>query len=136
MANALYGLSKQGFGDADIDWSAGNIKALLVDTSAYTVSINVDQFLDDISGSAVLSTSGNLASKTNVLGVMDSDSVVFVSVPNTGDTGNAIVFYEDSGTPATSPLIAYFDTAVSGLPVTPDGSNVTVNPNASGWFTL
>jgi hypothetical protein len=35
------------------------------------------------------------------------------------------VIYKDTGTAATSPLIAYIDTA-TGLPVTPNGGDITV----------
>jgi hypothetical protein len=42
----------------------------------------------------------------------------------------------DTGTAATSPLVAYIDTGVTGLPVTPNGGNITVTWNASGIFQL
>ena len=37
----------------------------------------------------------------------------------------AIVIYVDTGTEATSPLIAYIDTA-TGLPITPNGGDIIV----------
>ena len=37
----------------------------------------------------------------------------------------AIIIYVDSGTEATSPLIAYIDTA-TGLPITPNGGDIIV----------
>jgi hypothetical protein len=43
----------------------------------------------------------------------------------TGDQSEALVIYKDTGSAATSPLIAYIDTA-TGLPVTPNGADVTV----------
>ena len=43
----------------------------------------------------------------------------------TGDPSEALLIYKDTGTEATSPLIAYIDTA-TGLPVTPNGGNITV----------
>jgi hypothetical protein len=46
------------------------------------------------------------------------------------------VIYVDTGTAATSPLVAYIDTGVTGLPVTPNGGNITVTWNASGIFAL
>ena len=42
-----------------------------------------------------------------------------------GATINAIVIYKDTGTEATSPLIAYIDTA-TGLPITPNGGDIIV----------
>jgi hypothetical protein len=46
------------------------------------------------------------------------------------------VIYKDTGTASTSPLIGYFDVVASGLPVTPNGGNITVTFNASGIFAL
>ena len=37
---------------------------------------------------------------------------------------------------ATSPLVAYIDTGVTGLPVTPNGGDIAVAWNASGIFAL
>ena len=42
-----------------------------------------------------------------------------------GSTINAIVIVKDTGTEATSPLIAYIDTA-TGLPITPNGGDIIV----------
>jgi uncharacterized protein YigE (DUF2233 family) len=46
------------------------------------------------------------------------------------------VIYIDTGTAGTSPLVAYIDTGVTGLPVTPNGGNINVTWNASGIFAL
>lgn len=123
MANALYDLGRQAFLDADIDWSANNIKVILVDTGAYTVNLATDQFLSIIPGGAIIATSGNLASKTSTAGVADAADVTFNAV--SGASVEALVIYQDTGVAGTSRLIAYIDTA-SGLPVTPNGGNITV----------
>lgn len=123
MANAMYGLGRQAFAEAAINWTADDIKLVLVDTGSYTVSINVDQFLDDIAGGAIIATSSNFGSKTNVLGVLDAGDVTLTAV--TGAQCEALVIYKDTGVSSTSPLIAYFDTA-TGLPVTPNGSDITI----------
>lgn len=44
-----------------------------------------------------------------------------------------IYFY--NGNVATDALIAYIDSG-TGLPVTPNGGDINVTVNASGWFTL
>src|SRR5574338_421363 len=44
----------------------------------------------------------------------------------TGDVSEAILVYKDTGVEATSPLIAYIDTVSSGLPVTPNGGDITI----------
>lgn len=53
-----------------------------------------------------------------------------------GATAEAILIYQDSGTATTSPLVAWLDTDVTGLPVTPSGDDVTITWNASGIFQL
>jgi hypothetical protein len=123
MANALYGKGREKFLNADIDWAADNIKIVLVDVADYTVSIDTHEFLSDIAAGARVATSGNLASKTSTLGVADAADVTLTAV--TGDQSEALVIYKDTGSAATSPLIAYMDTA-TGLPVTPNGADITI----------
>jgi hypothetical protein len=123
MANALYDKGRQKFLEGSIHWGSDDIKVILVDTADYTVDLAVDEFLDDIDGDAVIATSANLGTKTTTGGVADAADVTFSAV--TGDQSEALVIYKDSGTASTSPLIAYIDTA-SGLPVTPNGGDITV----------
>jgi hypothetical protein len=123
MANALYDKGRQKFLDADIDWSADNIKVVLVDAADYTVNLSTHEFLSDVAAGGRVATSGNLASKTSTAGVADAADVTFTAV--TGDQSEALVIYKDTGSAATSALIAYIDTA-TGLPVTPNGADITV----------
>ena len=123
MANALYDLGRQAFLEGSIAWFTDSIKAVLVDTTLYTVNLATHQFLSSIASGARVSTSGNFTTKTSSAGVADADDVTFSLV--TGAQVEAIVIYKDTGSPATSPLIAYIDTA-TGLPVTPNGGNITV----------
>lgn len=123
MANALYGLARKKFLDGDIDWLADDIKVILVDAADYSVSIDVDEFLDDIAAGARVATSANLGTKDSTLGVADAADVVLSSV--TGDESEALVIYKDTGVEGTSPLIAYIDSA-TGLPVIPNGGDITI----------
>jgi hypothetical protein len=124
MANALYDLGRQAFLEGEIDWADDNIKVLLVDTADYVVNLATDQYHSDVTAAGIVATSGNLGSKTVTNGVADAADVTFSAV--TGDASEALVIYKDSGASATSPLIAYIDTASAGLPVTPDGGDITV----------
>lgn len=133
MANGLYAYFKEQ-ALSGLDLTSVNVKAVLVDSADYTVDLANHQDLADIAAGARVATSANLSSKTVTGGTFDSADVTFTSV--TGDQSEAIVLYYDSGTEATSTLIGYWDTASSGLPVTPDGNNITVTVNASGWFSL
>jgi hypothetical protein len=123
MANAIYDAGREAFLNADIDWTADNIKAVLVDTALYTVNLATHNALDDIAGGARNATSANLGTKTSTAGVADAADVTFTAV--TGATVEAVVLYKDTGVESTSLLIAYIDTA-TGLPFTPSGGNVTV----------
>lgn len=137
MANVLYPLFKQGLLSPGLDLSTLTLKAVLVDTGAYTYSAG-HQFLSSVPSGARAGTPQTLASKTVALGVFDAADVTFPSVPAGTSTGagiEAAVIYVDTGTEATSRLIAYIDTA-TGLPVTPNGGNITVTWDATGIFAL
>lgn len=123
MANALYGKGRQKFLEGTISWSADNIKAVLVDAADYTVAIDTHEFLSDIPSGGRVATSGNMGTKTTTLGVADAADFTFSAV--TGDPSEIIVFYKDTGSAATSPLIAYIDTA-TGMPVTPNGGDINI----------
>lgn len=123
MANVLYELGRQAFGDGDISWSSDNIRAILIDTDDYTVNLTTDEFLSDIPAAARVAVSSNLTGKVNVFGVMDADDVSYVSV--TGDECEAIVLYLHTGTEGTSILIGYIDNATN-LPVTPVGGGIDI----------
>lgn len=130
MANALFDKGREGFLGGDIDWDAHNIKLILVDHGVDTPVPATDDFLDDIASGARVATSGNFTTKTKTNGVADADDVTLTAV--TGATVESIVIYND--TPATEAgkhLIAFIDTA-TGLPLTPNGGNVTVQWQTGG----
>lgn len=122
--NSLYGKGREGFLGGDIDWDADTIKVAAIDTGLYTVSIDAHQFLSDVVVGARIATSSALSAKTKALGVAGASNVVWSAV--TGNSIEAIVIYQDTGSPATSRLIAYIDSA-TGLPVTPNGGDINLN---------
>jgi len=135
MADALYGLGRNKFLTGDIDWVNDTIKLYLIDTADYTVSIDVDEFADDVTTAGKVATA-TLTGNSATLGVANATSpTVFSSV--TGDVSEALVLWKDTGTQSTSPLIAYIDGA-TGLPVTPNGGdiNVTWDTGANKIFKL
>ena len=134
MANKLYPKTKKQFLQAGIDLSAVNVRAMLVDAGAYTYS-DAHDFLDDIPSGARIAVSGNLSNKAfGDDGSFDSDDPTFVAVA--GASIEVIVLYVHTGTESTSRLIMYQDTGVTGLPLTPDGSDVQITVDAAGWFVL
>lgn len=134
MANAIYPLFKQALlnGSAP-DLTAGAVKVLLVDLADYTYSA-AHQFLSDVPVAAREETSAALSSVTVTNGTLDSANPVFTAA--TGDTCEALILFNDTGSAGTSHLIAYYDTGVTGLPVTLNGGDVNVTVNASGWLSL
>lgn len=123
MASALYDKGRQGFLDGSIDWDTDDIRAILIDAGAYTVNLATHDNLDDIAAGARIAVSGALAGKTVVDGVADANDVTFTAV--TGASVEAIVLYKHTGVESTSRLIAFIDSG-TGLPVTPNGGNITV----------
>lgn len=131
MASVLYPKAKESFLKADLDLDS-TIRAVLIDTGTYTYNAAHDNY-DDLSG-VVGSESGALASKTFTNGVFDAADITFTAV--TGATVEAIVLFLDTGTASADKLIAYIDSAASGLPVTPNGGDITISWHASGIFSL
>lgn len=128
MANQLYPKAKEAFLGALIDMDTDDIRACLART-AYNAS---HQFLSDITD--IVATSSQLTSPTITNGVFDTADIVYPTVA-AGASTPYIILYKSTGVAGTSRLIAHIDTA-TGLPVTPDGTNINVTVNASGWFTL
>ena len=123
MANTLYDSARQGFLEAQINWLTDTMKVLLVDSGAYTPNVSTHQFLADIPISSRIAGPVTLTSKTTTGGAADAADVTFTSV--SGASIDMIVIYKDTGTEATSPLIAMIDTA-TGLPITPNGGDIIV----------
>lgn len=134
MANAIYPKYKEALLDglSNIDIKDGTVKVTLVDLADYTYSAAHD-FIDDVPSGARVATA-TLSGKTVTSGTFDADDATFTSV--TGDQSEALVFWIDTGTEATSRLVYFCDTGVTGLPVTPNGGNISLAFNASGIFSL
>lgn len=133
MANAIYPIYKAALlgGLTNIDLDGGTVKAALVDTGTYTYSAAHD-FYNDVTG--VVGTPQTIANTTVTAGLFDGDNVTYTAV--TGNSVEAIIIYIDTGVSSTSRLVAYIDTSVTGLPVTPNGGDITITWHASGIFQL
>jgi len=123
MANTLYDKGRQRFLEGQFNWLTETIKVYLVSTSAYTVNASTHEFISDISSSARIAGPVTLTAKSTAGGAADAGDATFTAV--SGGAIGAIVIYADTGTEATSPLIAYLDTA-TGLPITPNGGDIIV----------
>lgn len=138
MANAIYPLYKQSLlaGDANADLdnntSADGPFVALVDTDTYTYSA-AHQFYSSLSG--IVGTDQRITNPTVTTGTLDGDNLTFTAV--SGASVEALVIYrKNAGANTTWRLVAYIDTGVTGLPVTPNGGDITVTWNASGILTL
>jgi Cu/Ag efflux protein CusF len=130
MANAVYPKFKEALidGASNVDLNDATVKAVLIDTNDVTYNAAHD-FYDDVSAGAV-GTPQTIANTTVTNGLFDGDNVTFTAL--SGDPCEAILIFIDTGTPATSRLVAWLDTGVTGLPVTPNSGDVTITWNASG----
>jgi hypothetical protein len=131
MANAMYAKGREGFLDGSIDYDTDDIRHVLTDEGAAAFD-STDDNLDDLSAGTI-ATSGAYASKTKTDGTADAADVTHTAV--SGASVEAINVYKHTGTASTSRVICNIDTG-TGLPVTPNGGDITVQWNASGIFTL
>lgn len=139
MANTLYtNFRNQAVGGGSlgpIDMDADTIKVFLVDNADYTFSAahtNMSQLTS--AGRVANATLASKTAGTVGTGVFDSADPTFSAV--TGDQSESLVLLKDTGTESTSPLIAYYDTFGSGMPVTPNGGNIVVTVDSNGWFSF
>lgn len=126
MTNVVYPKYKEALlgGSANISLSSGTVKAALVDTGVTAYNAAHD-FYDDIS-SAVIGTPVALSSNKVVTnGIFDCDTNPSFTGLVSAPTIEAIVVYIDTGTPATSRLVAFIDSA-TGLPVSAGATQVDV----------
>jgi len=144
MPNAIYPKWKeqieQGTASALLNGSGvTGVYVALVDTAIYTYNA-ADEFYDaggagDVVDGVVGTPMEIGATKTYTDGTFDGADVTFTSV--TGASVEALViFIKNAGAQTTWRLVSYIDTSVTGLPVTPNGGNITITWSASGIFTL
>jgi len=135
MANALYNTFKQDSLKKIFDFVNDTIKASLIDSADYTYSAAHDEYSGgsrDVAAAAIVAESAALTTKTETNGTFDSDDFTWSAV--SGDQSEAIILWDDTLT--NDRLIAFYDTSITGMPVTPNSGNINVTVNASGWFSL
>lgn len=125
MASARYPEAMAAYQRGEIDMLADDIVALVYDGSY----LATDAFIDDLAGT-ILGRSGPLTGKTVLLGIFDADNEEVATV---GGNADAIIIAKDTGSDATSRVIAYLQFP-SPQPVT--GAGVSLVWNALGIFEL
>lgn len=141
MANAIYPIFKTALGTAaanvslNVNDATDGVFCSLIDTGTYTFSAAHD-FFNDLSG--IVGTDQRIVNNTFgtvAQGVFDGDNITYTAV--SGNSVEALVLYRhNSGANTTWRLVLYLDTSQTGLPVTPNGGDITVTWSASGIFGL
>lgn len=144
MANALFTIYRNnilGHNDfTNVQLDADTLKAMFVDHADDTPAPTTDQDIADIASAARVPAIGScptLGSKTIGVvadGTFDSGDILFSAL--SGDQVESAILFKDTGAEGTSILVAFYDTFVSGMPLTPNGGDVTLAPNASGLFQV
>jgi hypothetical protein len=143
MANTVFTYGKSGIGGA-INLATDTIKAALLMSNNNAAATEDAQFLtnltlDECNGSGyariTLTTPTVTPDTTNNKGVWDMDNIIFVLVGTSTRTVTGILIYKHVGADSANIPIAYIDTA-TGLPITPNGSSITVSIAAGGLITI
>lgn len=135
MANTVVDAIRNGVWNSGLpDLTSLTIRAMFIDNADDTV-VAGDDFINDVASAArvpAIASCPALASKTNGVvgvGIFDAADTVFSSL--SGDASEQLILFEDSGVEATSDIFCFWDTA-TGLPLTPNGGNVTAAWAAGG----
>jgi len=121
-----------------VDLDADTIKCIFIDHTDDTPVVG-DDFLDDFVGTSVPATQaacptlGTKTIGTVAVGVFDAADTVFTTL--SGDQVESLVLFKATGTDGTSDLICRWDTA-TGLPLTPNGADVTIAWASGGILTV
>lgn len=117
-----------------IDFNTDNIDASLLDQtdSGSITAANVDY--DEVDGATVVATEDVSVASISGGIVTLSGAVTFSAV--TGDAADYLTVWKNSGSPATSPLAITWDSATTGLPVTPNGGDIIATWGSNQLVTL
>lgn len=115
------------------DFNTDNIDASLLDETDAALTA-ADEDYDDVDTAVVVSTADVGVSGIASGVVTLTGAVTFTSV--TGDAADWLTVWKNSGTPSTSPLAISWDSASTGLPVTPNGGNIVATWGSNTLVTL
>jgi hypothetical protein len=143
MANAIYPLYKnammQASANLKLDSGATATNPFLVMCSATYVYSAAHQFFSpSVTGVVGPASGGEITSPTVgvvAAGVFDGADVTYTAVSGSVVT-QLLIYVANAGANTTWRLVLFEDTGVTGLPVTPNGGNITVTFNASGIMLL
>lgn len=117
-----------------VDLDGDNIDASLLDqTDAGTITSSFVDY-EEVDAATVVGTADVSVSGIASGVVSLSGSVTFTSV--SGDAADYLTVWKNSGDPATSPLIITWDSASTGLPVTPNGADIIATWGSNQLVTV
>lgn len=133
MANAMYPKFKQSLLDKLHDLNTDDFRLMLIDSADETYN-SADQYVSDVTGAGIVARmSAGLASPTITDGTFDAADPTINSV--TGDTVEAVILYAYNASDAAARLACWIDSSPT-INFTPNGSNVTLQLDAAGIFSL
>jgi hypothetical protein len=117
-----------------VDLNTDNIDASLLDqTDSGTITSSFVDY-DEVDAATVVATANVTVSSISGGVVTLSGAVTFTAV--TGDAADYLTVWKNSGSAATSPLVITWDSASTGLPVTPNGGDVVATWGSNQLVTL
>lgn len=124
MTVAIYPLTLAKLWQALIDADGGTVVCAALDSS-YTYSAS-DEFADVVT-SATLGTPATVSTKNFTAGVFTADNPSITGTSG-GDVIVSLVYFIDTGTDSTSPLLVFVDENGDGSPISyvSDGNPITV----------
>jgi len=135
----LYGPAYLSLFNGEINFTTGSVKAMLA-TSSYVPNRDTHRYKSSVTNEAVGTgyTAGGKALTTKSISwntsthtlVLDCDDIVWTTATV---QARYLIFYVDTGTAATSPLICYVD---FGADVTSTGGSFTAAIPAAGFLTF
>lgn len=122
MSNFVYTKAKEAILTGDVNFSTDQFKVLFL-SSNYVSDQNNDEFVSDISNYIVY-RSEPLTGVVNALGVLDANDIIINNYP--GDAFTSIAIYINTGSDATSRLVAYIDDS-PGIPFAGVATPITLS---------
>lgn len=124
---------------ARVDFDTDTIKCSFIDQGSDSVAVT-DVFVSGITAAAlipVFASSVTLTSPTvgvSAVGATDAADTLFSAL--SGVSVEGILVYKNVTVAGDSPVLASWDTGITGMPFTPSGGDVTIQWNASGLWQV
>jgi len=136
VRSRLFSKARERFGLGLLDWTAGDIRAILLPVS-WVPNFGAE-FVSTISLGTRVATSGLITGRAITDGLATGSSAIFPLVFDTRLVSQAVM-YVDTGNEATSRLLFYIgDEDLVTEPFIPQGFDYSLNPDAGtgGYFRL